>query len=759
MTIPARRAALILPAALAVLVGCVNKPQPTNTGKGNGVKPPPEVGTPLYAAAELPRFKDYPAAPEPIASQGVIQFDQKLQVSADVDGRIEVVGSPLPAGSVFDPNDLTMMRHPRNDKMLYRQWKETNPIAKGQTLARIDESQVVIQLESTKLSLAAGIEALEAANEAKKITGDLAKLFRDSKATSKPELAQAEASYAQAQEKFAEVRQNKARYEGEKLVLENKIDQYQVKSPVDGRILKILKFPGEYVKAGEPIMEVQATARFRVEAKVDVQVANRLRPGMPAIVEPAQPFSPEPYTARHRNEVTGVAVTAHKNRPLIVSSSLDSTAMVWDVTGVEKKQRALVHPAGVGVRCVAATGPKALGLYLAATGGSDGKVRIWDLSNPDSIPDAPRDEYEEAHGSAITSIAFSPDGNFLATAAGRDVFVWELAGKKKKYALPSDFRDDVTNVQFTPQCTLVATARDKTIRIFNVGTTGAALERTIEHRSGNVDLLGVSSDGSRMLFDQDATRMDIVSVGKETRTIQTLQNSAGVRFSGLALFSPDDKYALTGAGDAETKGELQLWKLPENASRGSERRRLVTPSRSPITCAAFSPDSGHGFVAVGTSGGGVYYWSAANANSETNELKGVITTITPVDSRSSQVRVEVENASGNATDLLQDRGTATIIIDQTQQAVSRPVVAPKPAAEPAPVKENPAPKPLPLPGVSAKPATVPDPLRPGEVLPVSAVEPVKDTVGNPVPAVRTPPPVGIDPFRTVAPPVRPSADK
>jgi hypothetical protein len=81
--------------------------------------------------------------------------------------------------------------------------------------------------------------------------------------------------------------------------------------------------------------------------------------------------------------------------------------------------------------------------------------------------------------------------------------------------------------------------------------------------------------------------------------------------------------------------------------------------------------------------------------------------------------------------------------------------------EPAPMKEkeNPAPKALPLPGVSVKPNSTPDVLRPGEVLPVSAIEPVKDTVGNPVPAVRTPPPVGIDPFRTVAPAVRPVADK
>ena len=66
----------------------------------------------------------------------------------------------------------------------------------------------------------------------------------------------------------------------------------------------------------------------------------------------------------------------------------------------------------------------------------------------------------------ITAIAISPDGRFAATAAGREVFIWDVAAKKLKYALPSEHRDAVTTVAFTPQCKLVTVSRDRAIRTY-----------------------------------------------------------------------------------------------------------------------------------------------------------------------------------------------------------------------------------------------------------------------------------------------------
>jgi WD40 repeat protein len=271
---------------------------------------------------------------------------------------------------------------------------------------------------------------------------------------------------------------------------------------------------------------------------------------MKVIVEPARPISPNPLSVSHRQEVTSLAVTAHPGRPLVVSGGLDASALVWDVTGTKQYHR-LPHPVGTAVRAVAGTTGKGAKTHQVATGGDDGKVRLWDVTNPDKLPAQPLATFEETHGAAITAAAFSPDGRFLATAAGRDVYVWDVAERKRKYALAADHKDTVTAVRFTPQCTLVTAARDHSVRVWKLGEQGAAPASVIDHRNGSVDVLGVSADGSKVLFDKDPGRLDVVSLADE-RTVGSLASPGGTaRFATLALFSPDDTFILTAGGDAD----------------------------------------------------------------------------------------------------------------------------------------------------------------------------------------------------------------
>src|SRR5262249_8971507 len=155
----------------------------------------------------------------------------------------------------------------------------------------------------------------------------------------------------------------------------------------------------------------------------------------------------------------------------------------------------LPHP--VAVRCVACTPPGSKEI-LAITGADDGKVRLWDLRNPDKLPTTAK-EPSDVDVSGITPIAVSPHGPFAPTVAapdaGGEVFIWDLAAGKKAYTLSAEHRDTITSLTFTPQATLVTASKDRSLKVWKLGAEKAAVARTIDHRAGVVDVLGISPDG------------------------------------------------------------------------------------------------------------------------------------------------------------------------------------------------------------------------------------------------------------------------
>jgi WD40 repeat protein len=311
---------------------------------------------------------------------------------------------------------------------------------------------------------------------------------------------------------------------------------------------------------------------------------------------------------------------------------------------------------------------------LAITGAEDGKVRIWDVTDPNKLPKIPTREPAAAdtHASGVHTIAVSPDGKFAASAAGREVFIWELESGKKLYALPPEHRDTITSLGFTPQAQLVSAAKDGTMKVWKLGATKAAVTKTIDHRSVAVDTLGVSPDGGRALFDQDKSRIDLVTLSDAQTTGQLSNVGPGIAFATLAIFGPDhiapgtpaDKlppYTIaTAGGEGDLKGGLQVWHLPRAGGRGAEIARLMTPGRVPVTCASFSPSKERPFLVVGTDRGTVHVWTPPAAMQ--SHLAGRITNIESTDPRFVTVRVEMTNKELG----LRDRSAATVIVNPTR---------------------------------------------------------------------------------------------
>jgi WD40 repeat protein len=643
--------------------------------------PPVEIGGALYKkdAPEELAAATSPSA-DIVISNAVVRLDKKQLISALVDGNIEVVGTPLPPNTPFSKDDRNLVFEgaDTNMQLPYRRLREGDRVPGKSIVCVLDDLEARVQQEaSVNISKACDEAIKQATNAADKIQETVRAMQKLGAAASNLELAQNEATLARYRENVAQSLKEKVKSDGDAKRADAIRYRHRARSQDGGIITKLMREPGEYVKAGDPIMEVLSTDDVRVEGILEAQNADAVRPGMKVVIEPSTPAGPDMKVGRveHRREVTGVVVSAHKDRPQIVSASLDNTLLIQDIFPPAGKPRVAYRvqlaPEAQGVRSIAVTGEKVT-RHLLAAGGEDGKIRLWDLSNPDKLSEKPMREFEESHGTGVASLAFSPDGRFLASAAGREVFLWNVGDGKKMYALQGELKDAVTTVRFTPQSTLVTASRDKALRVWRLGDKGANVERTIDHRKGNVDCLGISSKGGRALFDQEDGRIDVITLANGLPVGSVQNNGPAARFANLALFSPDDSLVLTAGGDGDMKGELQLWTAPAAGGRGSERKRLVVPGRATPTCAAFGPEGAGWFVVAGTQTGSVHVWTSPILSQQAKERTGQVTAVIPNDARTVRVTVVTDRVADTGT-VLQDKSSATIIVKPGAVAAPAPV--------------------------------------------------------------------------------------
>jgi WD40 repeat protein len=443
------------------------------------------------------------------------------------------------------------------------------------------------------------------------------------------------------------------------------LDYHEIRSSIPGQIRMIYKKRGEAVKALEPVFQILNPNKLRAEGLMDIQHVSRLYNGgklrpMKAVVETALPEGSVNVFTGHLQDITGVAVgLTRDHKPVIVSCSEDGTLRLWDrETG--KGKTVVLPERGVG-RALACTGPASSKSWCVC-GGSDGIARLWDLDqlqHDQATP--PAHELKGQHHGAITSVAFSPNGEYVATGGDdRQIFLWETATGNLRYQFPAGHRGTVTSLQlaWNPdlKAVLVSAARDNTLRIWKLGEKGARLERSLESRSGDVLQLGVSPDGRRALFDQGKT-LHLLARGETAGSLQIPSGTAG--FTAFALFSPDGRLVATAGG---VEGRLQLWRAPDAAhTQGSEIRQLGSEKDPGPKFAAFSPDPQNTFL-VSAGSRQLFVWNVPSKEEVSHEIPAEVTLVEKfVESSSGQVRVwaELKNTDGR----LSPNSTVTLVID------------------------------------------------------------------------------------------------
>ena len=200
------------------------------------------------------------------------------------------------------------------------------------------------------------------------------------------------------------------------------------------------------------------------------------------------------------------------------------------------------------------------GLTLATASG-DGTIHLWD-----PITGTLQKTIVEDVGRfmSINHIAFSPDGQTLASGAGglgpSNVHLWDVNTGKLKSTLAGHWWH-ITSLAFSPDGqTLASGSGDSTIRFWDV-KTGAHKKTIVAHRS----VEGHNTSVSHLVFSPNGRAL-VSGTFWDMRLWDTLTGELQKTFPlwyGNAIFSPDGSM-LASAGANRAMGDrfIRLWQLP-----------------------------------------------------------------------------------------------------------------------------------------------------------------------------------------------------
>ncbi|MBD2451653.1 caspase family protein [Nostoc sp. FACHB-152] len=291
----------------------------------------------------------------------------------------------------------------------------------------------------------------------------------------------------------------------------------------------------------------------------------------------------------HSFEVTSIAFSPDGNT--IASGSLDKTVRLWNLQGKPIK----TLPGHSGFIWSVAFSPDG---NTIASGSEDGTVKLWNLQSGAS-------QTLSEDSSSIWSVAFSPDGNTIAVGSGkinslssldRVIHIWNLQGQPKPIKILSRHNSSVISVAFSPNGNTIASgSSDGTVKLWNL--QGQPI-KVLQGHTGFIESLVFSPGGKT------------ISIGSNERTgtvrLWNLQSGASKTLQGhSSAFSPDGKTIATASSDSTVK----LWNLQSGASQ------TLTGHSLRVTSVAFSPD-GNTFAA-GSEDGTVKLWNLQSGASQT----------------------------------------------------------------------------------------------------------------------------------------------
>lgn len=268
----------------------------------------------------------------------------------------------------------------------------------------------------------------------------------------------------------------------------------------------------------------------------------------------------------------------------LASSDYDGTVRIWNLfTGETMRTIAEfygeyecfdVSPDGKTIACQGEN--RTIYLFDAASGSIQKK--IW------------RQSYRE-----VWDIAYSPDGKTFAGADIQDITLFDADTSKEKHRLEGHL-EPVKCVAFSPDGNTIASgSEDKTVRLWNANT--GELKHTLKAHQAQVDCVAFSPDGSTLASGSEDMFVYLWDTNTAERKIDIRKH--GMRISDLS-FSPDSKTIASAAYSPN----IYLWDVATG-----KRDLFLRKNPSQIASIAFSPDGK--YLAIGSTTKGIYIYDVS----------------------------------------------------------------------------------------------------------------------------------------------------
>jgi WD40 repeat protein/serine/threonine protein kinase len=294
----------------------------------------------------------------------------------------------------------------------------------------------------------------------------------------------------------------------------------------------------------------------------------------------------------HADEV--VSVVFHADGKHLASRGADGKVKIWDLTAT-----------GQAVFTEACAGVRKFGTYSVAfspdgrqlAAGTHGVVKVWDWKNRQLLHSLPGPE-----APSIT-VAYSRDGRLATGAFREDLKLWDAETGILLRTVNAHRGQPVSSLAFSPDGERLASASyDRTVKLSN-SKTGEILH-SFDLHTGNVECVAFSPNGQRL------------ASGGEDKTVRVWDATTGREVLGLrghadrcgcVAFSPDGRRLASASQDRT----IRIWDATPLRPDEGQETLTFSEHRNEIRSVASIPDGRDGQrIASAGSDGLVKVWHA-----------------------------------------------------------------------------------------------------------------------------------------------------